>query len=69
LVSVYPSAYDFIDPVFSCGGFGNLSGYCSRSLDAAIDKAQRLQATDPAAANSAWIEIEHQLVEEALWSP
>ena len=34
----------------------NLSGL-SESLDAAIDEAQRLQATDPAAANSAWIEM------------
>jgi YVTN family beta-propeller protein len=67
--SIYPSAHDFIYPVFSCGGFGNPSGYCSKTLDAAIDEAQRLQATDPAAANSAWIEIEHQLVEEAIWVP
>ena len=68
-LSIYPSAHDFIDPQFSCGGFANPSGYCSKTLDAAIDEAQRLQATDPAAANSAWIEIEHQLVEEALWVP
>jgi peptide/nickel transport system substrate-binding protein len=67
--SAYPSAYDFIAPQFSCGGFANVSGYCSRSLDAAIGDAQALQATDPAAANSAWIEIEHQLVEDAIWVP
>jgi peptide/nickel transport system substrate-binding protein len=68
-ISVYPSAYDFIAPQFRCGGFGNPAGYCSESLDAAIDEAQRLQATDPAAANSAWIEIEHRLVEDALGVP
>jgi ABC-type transport system substrate-binding protein/class 3 adenylate cyclase len=68
-VSIYPSAHDFIDPQFSCGGFGNLSGYCSKTLDAAIGDAQQLQATDLAAANGAWIEIEHQLVEEAIWVP
>ena len=67
--SIYPSAHDFIYPQFSCGGFANPSGYCSKTLDAAIDEAQRLQATDPAAANSAWIEIEHRLVEEAVWVP
>jgi hypothetical protein len=38
-------------------------------LASRIDEAQRLQATDPAAANSAWIEIEHQLVEDAIWVP
>jgi peptide/nickel transport system substrate-binding protein len=67
--SIYPSAHDFIDPQFRCGAPFNLSGLCSESLDAAIDEAQRLQATDPAAANSVWIEIEHQLVEDAIWVP
>jgi ABC-type transport system substrate-binding protein len=38
-------------------------------LASRIDEAQRLQATDPAAANSARIEIEHQLVEDAIWVP
>ena len=68
-VSIYPSAYDFIDPQFRCGAPDNLSGLCSERLDAAIDEAQRLQATDAAAANSAWIEIEHRLVEDAIWVP
>jgi ABC-type transport system substrate-binding protein len=42
---------------------------CSDTLDAQIEQAQRLQATDPTASNSAWIEIEHQLVEDAAWAP
>lgn len=67
--SLYPRAHDFIAPQFSCSGFFNLSGLCSETLDAAIDEAQRLQATDPAAANSAWIEIEHELIEDAIWAP
>jgi len=67
--SIYPSAHDFIDPQFRCGAPFNISGLCSESLDAAIDDAQRLQATDPSAANGAWIEIEHRLVEEAIWVP
>jgi peptide/nickel transport system substrate-binding protein len=67
--SIYPSAHDFIAPPFSCEGYFNLSGLCNKALDEDIDEAQRLQATDPAAANSAWIEIEHQLVEDAIWIP
>ena len=54
-------------PSSGAGAPSTISGLCSESLDAAIDEAQRLQATDPAAANSAWIEIEHQLVEDAVW--
>jgi ABC-type transport system substrate-binding protein len=34
-----------------------------------MDEALRLQATDPAAANRAWTDIEHQLVEEAVQTP
>jgi ABC-type transport system substrate-binding protein len=62
-------AAKFADPQFRCGGFGNPSGLCSESLDAEVDDAQRLQATDPGAANRAWAEIEHQLVEDAIWAP
>jgi YVTN family beta-propeller protein len=67
--SIYPSANDFIDLQFRCGAPYNYSGLCSESLDAAIDKAQKLQATNPPAANSAWIKIEHRLVEDAIWVP
>jgi peptide/nickel transport system substrate-binding protein len=65
----YPGASNFIDTQFGCGSFGNPSGYCSRSLDARMDEALRLQATDPGAANRAWTQIEHQLVKEAAQAP
>jgi peptide/nickel transport system substrate-binding protein len=67
--SGYPGAGDFIPPQFRCGASFNASGLCDEKLDAAIDDAQRLQATDPAAANSAWTQIEHQLVRDAVWAP
>ncbi len=60
----YPGAGNFIEPQFGCGGFGNTSGWCDRSLDARIDDALLLSGTDPGAANRAWMEIEHGLVEE-----
>ena len=68
-IAGFPSAGDFIPPQFTCGAGANASGLCDERLDAAIDEALRLQATDPAAANSTWIEIEHQLVEDAVWAP
>ena len=34
-----------------------------------FEEALQLQATDPAAANSAWTELDHQLVEEAIVAP
>lgn len=68
-ISSYPGAGDFIPPQFTCGASGNASGLCDERLDAAIDDALRLQATDPAAANAAWVEIDHRLVEDAVWAP
>ena len=68
-IAGFPSAGDVIPPQFTCGSPANASGLCDEELDAAIEEAQRLQATDPAGANAAWTEIEHQLVEDAVWAP
>jgi YVTN family beta-propeller protein len=65
----YPRASQFIDLLFRCDVVFNVSGLCSESLDARIDEALRLEATDPGAANRAWIAIEHRLVEDAVWVP
>ena len=65
----YLRARNFIDPQFRCGAAANVSGLCSESLDAQIDDAIRLQATDPGASNRAWTAIDHKLVEDALWVP
>jgi peptide/nickel transport system substrate-binding protein len=65
----YPLASGFIDVLFQCGRPQNVSGFCSPSLDAAMAVARDLQAANPAAANRAWTEIEHRLVEKAVWVP
>jgi YVTN family beta-propeller protein len=65
----YPRAGNFIEPQFRCAASANASGLCSKSLDAQIDEAKRLQATDPGASNRAWTAIEHQLVKDAVWAP
>ena len=65
----YPGAGGFIDDDLRCGRPDNASGMCTKNLEAQVDEGQQLQATDPAAANKAWIEIEHQLVEDAVWAP
>ncbi len=68
-ISDYPRAGDFIDVLFRCDSGHNAQGFCDRDLDAAMDEAHALQSTDPGASNRAWIAIEHQLVEEAVWAP
>jgi peptide/nickel transport system substrate-binding protein len=66
--SDYLGAATFIADQFRCDAPFNISGLCSDSLDAKIEEAQRLQATDLAASNAAWAEIEHRLVEDAVWA-
>jgi peptide/nickel transport system substrate-binding protein len=71
-ISNYPTASDFINTKVLCsstGGWGKYSGLCSESLNAMFEEALRLQETDPAAANSAWTDLDHQLVEEAIVAP
>ena len=68
-VSNFPGAGGFIDDDFRCGVPGTAPILCTESLETQIEHAQQLQATDPAASNRAWIEIEHRLVEEAVWAP
>ncbi|MGL6279748.1 MAG: ABC transporter substrate-binding protein, partial [Gaiella sp.] len=65
----FPRASDFIEPQFRCGAPGNVTGYCNRRLDAAIDRAKTLSTTSPGAADRLWTAVEHQLVRDGVWAP
>ena len=43
----YPSANEFLSPLFECGSSFNVSGVCDEALDDQIEEARALQATDP----------------------
>lgn len=49
--------------------FGGRPGYCDPTLDAAMDHAKALEATDPGAATREWTGIEHRLVDDAVQAP
>ena len=65
----YLGAGDFLQTQFRCGSSQNASNLCSHSLDRRMERAKELQLTDPSAANEAWSEIEHDLVEAGIWAP
>jgi peptide/nickel transport system substrate-binding protein len=67
--SDYPRPGDFIESQFHCGSPVNVTHFCSHRIDRRMQEAKELQTTDPAAANSAWSEIEHDLVEASAWVP
>ena len=70
-VADYLGARNFIEPQFACGaaGFANGHGWCDETLGERMDEASALQVSDPGAANRAWGEIEHQLVDAAVQAP
>ncbi|HET9248667.1 MAG TPA: ABC transporter substrate-binding protein [Actinomycetota bacterium] len=70
-IADYLGARNFIEPQFACGeaGFANGHGWCDATLEDRMDEAAALQVTDPGAANRAWREIEHQLVDAAVQAP
>jgi peptide/nickel transport system substrate-binding protein len=43
----------------------NTAEFCSRELEGKIERALRLQATDPAAAGPAWAAVDRQIVDDA----
>jgi peptide/nickel transport system substrate-binding protein len=43
----------------------NTAEFCSRELDGRIERALRLQATDPAKAGPAWAAVDRQIVDQA----
>jgi YVTN family beta-propeller protein len=67
----YPAASDFLR-LYSCRSFtrndpGNInwSEFCDPRADRLMDRAQRLQATDPGSANAMWARAERRIVDEA----
>jgi YVTN family beta-propeller protein len=69
--SGYPTAADRILPL-RCRSFTpnqasnrNISQFCSREVERRIERALRLQATDPAKAGAAWAAVDRQIVHQA----
>ena len=72
----YPSPSDFINTLLSCGAYGphgpppwNLTGFCSRRIDAGIQAARALEASAPSRANRIWSHLDKEIVNQAPWAP
>ena len=68
----YPAASDFLDVLLGCASFTpnsdssiNMAGYCNKALDVKMAKAKALGATDPAAANKLWGQIDQEVMADA----
>lgn len=72
----YPAESSFIGVQLSCESFRpgsrenvNFPQFCDREVDAKIDRAEALQATDPYAAGRLWARIDRMIVDRAPWVP
>jgi peptide/nickel transport system substrate-binding protein len=72
----YPAASNFLNVLLGCGSFReasdssiNIAGFCDKDIQARMDAAKTLGATDPVAANKQWAEIDKAVMEKAPWVP
>lgn len=65
----YPTPAGVLEAIVACQGLGNQTGFCDPALDALIERAKALQATDGAAASLAWQEVERRAVSAAVYVP
>ncbi len=67
--SDYPSASDFFLGAPRCGSRYNpfSAAFCDRELDAAIERAERAQSTDPQLAGELWTAADQMLVDLSPW--
>ena len=70
----YPAASDFLNVLLGCSNFRpnsdaspNISGFCNKGIQAQMDAASKLEATDPSAANNAWAAVDKAVTDQAPW--
>jgi len=65
----YPAPADFLGLVFACHSPADPARFCSPAVDREIERAGRLDLTDPPAANLVWAAIDRQVTDAAAWVP
>jgi ABC-type transport system substrate-binding protein/class 3 adenylate cyclase/DNA-binding beta-propeller fold protein YncE len=65
----YPAESAFIPPTLACDSSFNLGHFCDPEIDARMRKAARLATIDSHQSHELWSQIEHDLVDRALWVP
>ncbi len=63
----YPAPSTFFEQ-FRCGA-ADPARFCDPAVDRQIDAALRLQATDPAAADARWAQLDRTMTDQAAWIP
>jgi YVTN family beta-propeller protein len=62
-----PSAY--LPAFFACGGSNGNGYYCNPGLDHQMQRAERLELTNPREAQAIWESVDQRLTNAAVWVP
>lgn len=72
----YPAASNFLNVLFGCSSFTegsdssiNIAGFCDEKVEAKMKEAFALAATDQAAANKIWTEVDRMVTDAAPAAP
>jgi len=68
-VAEYPAASTMVQPFTCRASTPNLPSFCDRAIDHAIDRALKLQPSDPHAAGDLWARIDSIIVDRAAAVP
>jgi len=70
----YPAQSDFLNVLLGCTSIHkgsdaspNIAAFCDKKIQAQIDKAEKMAATDPAGAAKIWTQIDHADTDAAPW--
>ncbi len=70
----YPAPSDFLNVLLGCGSVHphsdaspNIAEFCAPSIQAQMNHAEGLGETNPAAANSLWAVVDHEVTNQAPW--
>jgi peptide/nickel transport system substrate-binding protein len=70
----YPAPSDFLVVLLGCGSIHpgsdaspNIAEFCNPSIDAKMQQAEQMGATDPEGANNLWAQIDHEVTDQAPW--
>jgi peptide/nickel transport system substrate-binding protein len=70
----YPAPSDFLNVLLGCNSIHpksdaspNIAAFCDKTIQAQMDKAESVEATNPAQAAKLWTQADHELTVQAPW--
>jgi peptide/nickel transport system substrate-binding protein len=70
----YPAPSDFLNVLLGCGSVHknsdaspNIAAFCDKSIQAKIDQAESMEATNPSGAAALWTQVDHEDTQQAAW--